>query len=317
MSTAPRPSQLGAPARPRVFHGDNLAALARLREEGAAVDLAYLDPPFGVGTTHGARTREGEERARRTSAAYDDAWDGIERFLEALEARLVAVRAILSARATMYLHLDHRAVHDAKVASDRVFGRGAFRGEIVWVPGNGARSSKAWGATHQTILVYTADDRRAPDAPRWIFHADAVREPYADGSAAEHFKHVDAEGRRWRERTVVLASGPKTYRYEMSRGRRMGTVWTDCPSMSANTPRARETTGYPHQKPEKLLERLVRASTDEGDVVLDPFCGSGTTLAVAARLGRRAIGCDASPLAIDTTRARLDAAGIDSDLERL
>jgi site-specific DNA-methyltransferase (adenine-specific) len=306
-----------AQARARLLHGDCLDGLARLREQAVAVDLAYLDPPFGVGVTHGARTQRGEERAKKTSAAYDDAWTGIEPFLASLSARLGALRDVLSPRATVYLHLDHRTVHEAKVAADRVFGREAFRGEIVWVPGNGARTSKAWGATHQTILVYTADDRRDPASPRWTFHADRVREPYAEGSASEHFKHVDAEGRRWRERTVMLASGPKTYRYEMSRGRRMGTVWTDCPSMAANTPRAKETTGYPHQKPESLLERLVQASSDEGDVVLDPFCGSGTTLAVAARLGRRAIGCDASPLAIETTTARLARQGIAADVERV
>lgn len=308
-----------APAAPRarLLHGDCLLGLARLRDEGVAVDLAYLDPPFGVGTTHGARTRDGEARASRTTAAYDDAWTGIEPFLAALEARLAALRAVLSPRASVYLHLDLRTVHDAKVAADRVFGRDAFRGEIVWVPGNGARSAKAWGATHQTILVYTADARRDPATPRWVFHADRVREPYAEGSASEHFKHVDADGKRWRERTVTLASGPKTYRYEMSRGRRMGTVWSDCPSMSANTPRAKQTTGYPHQKPEGLLERIVQASSDEGGVVLDPFCGSGTTLAVAARLGRRAIGCDASPLAVETTAARLARQGVAIDVERV
>jgi site-specific DNA-methyltransferase (adenine-specific) len=309
-------SQLALPsARARLLHGDCLAGCARLRDEGVEVDLVYLDPPFGVGTTHGARTRAGEERARRTSAAYDDAWEGVDRFVAALEARLEAIRAILSPRASVYLHLDHRAVHDTKVAADRVFGRAAFRGEIVWVPGNGARSSKAWSATHQTILVYTADARRDPDKPAWVFHAEEVREPYADGSAAEHFDKVDAEGKRWRERTVMLASGPKTYRYEMSRGRRMGTVWSDCPSMAANTPRAKETTGYPHQKPEKLLERILRASSDPGATVLDPFFGSGTTLAVAARLGRRPVGCDTSPLAIDTARARLVRGGVEVDVE--
>ncbi len=309
---------MSGPAAPaRLLHGDCLAGCARLAAEGIEIDLVYLDPPFGVGVVHGARTRAGEERGRRTSAAYEDAWEGVDRFVASLEERLAALRTILSARASVYLHLDHRAVHDAKVAADRVFGRAAFRGEIVWVPGNGARSSKAWSATHQTILVYTADARRDPAKPAWVFHAEEVREPYAAGSAAEHFDKVDGEGKRWRERTVMLATGPKTYRYEMSRGRRMGTVWSDCPSMAANTPRARETTGYPHQKPEKLLERIVRASSDVGATVLDPFCGSGTTLAVAARLGRRALGCDASALAIDTTRARLARLGLEVDVERL
>lgn len=281
-----------------VHHGDNLEVGRALLARPERFDLVYVDPPFGVGARHGARTRAGEARAARTSVAYDDAWTGIDAFLHALEPRLALFRELLSDAGTLYLHLDHRTVHEAKVLCDRVFGRGAFRGELIWVPGNGARTRKAWGATHQTILVYT----RTAD---FIFNADDLREPYAQGSAATHFTHVDADGRRWRERTVQLASGPKTYRYPMDRGRRLGTVWTDIPSMAANTPIAKETTGYPHQKPEKLLERIVRASSLPGSRVGDFFCGSGTTLAVADALGRDAVGCDASALAVETTRARL------------
>ena len=280
--------------------GDNLAIGRALVDEGRRCDLIYVDPPFGVGTTHGARTRKGEARAERSSIAYDDAWEGIDAFLAALRPRVALFRELLSERGTLYVHLDHRAVHETKVLCDEVFGRGMFRGEIIWVPGNGARSRKSWGATHQTILVYTRTDD-------FIFHVDDLREPYAEGSAATHFKHVDAEGRRWRERTVQLASGPKTYRYPMDRGRRLGTVWTDVPAMAANTPISKETTGYPHQKPAKLLERIIRASSDPGSWVGDFFCGSGTTLDVARALGRNAVGCDASPLAIATTRARLQS----------
>lgn len=283
-----------------LLHGDNLTIGKQLVERGVAIDLLYVDPPFGVGVKHGARTAAGEARASRSSVAYDDAWDGIDRFLDALAPRIEVFRALLSARGSLYLHLDHRTVHEAKVLCDRVFGRDRFRGEIIWVPGNGARSRKAWGASHQTILVYSKGNE-------FLFHVDdpALREPYAEGSAATHFKHVGEDGRRYRERTINLASGPKTYRYPIDRGRRIGTVWSDIPSMAANTPIAKETTGYPHQKPEKLLERIIRASSDEGSLVGDLFCGSGTTLAVAARLGRRALGCDASQLAIEITRKRL------------
>jgi site-specific DNA-methyltransferase (adenine-specific) len=296
----------------RLFHGDNLAVARRLVDEGVALDLLYVDPPFGVGVAHGARTRSGEARAERTSVAYDDAWSGIDSFLEALTPRLVLFRELLSRRGTLYVHLDHRAVHETKVACDRIFGRGAFRGEIVWAPGNGARMRNRWGATHQTILVYTKDDREKPTNAAWIFHGDdpALREPYAEMSSSQHFKASEDGGPRVRARTVQLKTGPKTYYYDHANGRRLGTVWTDVPSMAANTPLSRETTGYPHQKPEKLLERVIRASSDEGSLVGDLFCGSGTTLAVAARLGRSAIGCDASELSIETTTKRLRAAGI-------
>jgi site-specific DNA-methyltransferase (adenine-specific) len=279
----------------RLFSGDNLEILAAL-PKGEELDLVYVDPPFGTGVVHGARTKKGEARAERTSVAYDDAWSGIDNFMRAIEPRLALFRERLSARGSLYVHLDHRAVHETKVLCARVFSRENFRGEIIWVPGNGARSKKSWGATHQTILVYSKTDD-------FVFHADALREPYAATSAATHFK------RGFRERTVIGKNGPKTYRYEAANGRRMGTVWTDIPSMLANTPLLDETTGYPHQKPEKLLERVILASSDEGSLVGDFFCGSGTTLAVAARLGRRALGCDASPLAIETTRARLEKAG--------
>lgn len=277
----------------QLFSGDNLEVLGALRDE---LDLVYVDPPFGTGVVHGARTKKGEARASLESVAYDDAWSGIDNFLRALEPRIALFREKLSERGSLYVHLDHRAVHETKVLCDRVFSRENFRGEIIWVPGNGARSKKSWGASHQTILVYSKTDD-------FVFHADRMREPYAATSTSTHFK------RGFRERTVMGKNGPKTYRYEASAGRRMGTVWTDIPSMVANTPILRETTGYPHQKPEKLLERVILASSDEGSLVGDFFCGSGTTLAVAARLGRRAIGCDVSPLAIETTRARLEKAG--------
>lgn len=277
-----------------ILLGDNLAITRALLDRGVEVDLIYVDPPFGVGQKHGARTKKGEERSKRTSVAYDDAWNGIDRFLTSLTPRIEAFHALLSRRGTLYVHLDHRTVHETKVLCDRLFGRERFLGELIWVPGNGARSKNSWGASHQTILAYGKTDD-------FIFHADDLREPYAEGSAATHFKKVGADGRRYRERTI----NGKTYRYDLERGRRMGTVWTDIPAMAANTPIAKETTGYPHQKPEKLLERLVRASSDPGSLVGDFFCGSGTTLAVAKKLGRRVIGCDASELAVEIARKRL------------
>ena len=280
----------------RVELGDNLEVCGRLYAEGLRCQLIYVDPPFGVGTTHGARTARGEARGEVTTAAYEDAFVGIESFLVALRPRLAIFRELLEPRGTLYLHLDHRTVHDAKVLADGVFGRGAFRGEIVWAPGNGGRRGEGWTPTHQTILVYTRDDRQRGD---FVFHG--LREPYAEESAKMHFRNVDERGRRYRVRKI----GGREYRYFLDEGRRMGTVWTDLPAMAANTPFARETTGYPHQKPEGLLERIVRASSDEGACVGDFFCGSGTTLAVAKRLGRSVVGCDASPLAIEVTKRRL------------
>jgi site-specific DNA-methyltransferase (adenine-specific) len=199
--------------------------------------------------------------------------------------------------------MDWRAVHDAKVAADRVFGRRAFVGEVIWKPGNGSRGARGFAVTHQTLLVYARDDRKS--ARHRVDHP-LLREPYAATSREMHFTKVDDAGRRYRERVVA----GKAYRYYEDEGRRLGSVWTDIPAMVANTPLKREATGYPTQKPERLLERIVRATTHEGDTVADPMCGSGTTLLVAARLGRRFIGGDASPVAIETARRRLDEAAI-------
>jgi site-specific DNA-methyltransferase (adenine-specific) len=120
-----------------------------------------------------------------------------------------------------------------------------------------------------------------------------------------HFTQTDEHGRRYRERAI----GGRTYRYFADEGRAIGSVWADCPAMTANTPLRSETTGYPTQKPLKLLDRIVRASTQAGALVVDPFCGSGTTLVAAAKLDRAFVGCDVGELAIDTSARRLEAEG--------
>ncbi len=292
---------MSTPPRGVLLRGDALE-LARALDPGS-VAFAYLDPPFAVQKEFRARTKRGEERVRG-SAAYDDRWASLEAYLDFLEARLRVVHALLAPEGSLVLHLDHRAIHDAKVRTDAVFGRDRFRGEIVWVPGNGAKGRKDLGVTHQTLLVYGRGT-----APIWNAKDPMLREPFAATSLSMHFTNIDEAGRRYRERTV---SG-KTYRYYADEGRALGSVWADCPAMLANSPLpgARfEATGYPTQKPLKLLERLVRALTNEGDLVLDPFHGSGTTLVAAARHGRRFAGSDVSPLAHRITCERLEGAGV-------
>jgi len=267
-------------------------------------DLVYLDPPYGVGTTMTARLGRGQARGRQNAqsgpAAYEDRDDG-EALISLLTPRLAAIRERMAPAATLYLHLDHRAVHEAKVACDRLFGRGAFLGEVIWSPGNGSRGARSgFSVTHQTILLYA---RRPEERKSVVYRADdpMLRESYAETSLAMHFTHEDADGRRFRERVIA----GKSYRYYADAGRRLGSVWTDISAMVANTPLRKEGTGYPTQKPEKLLERIIRASSHEGMVVADLMCGSGTTLAVAARLGRRFAGGDRSELAVAVTEKRL------------
>ncbi len=259
-----------------------------------AARLVYLDPPFAVGVPFRARGADGTRA--HGPIAYLDSWPSIEAYLAWLEPRLLAAWAAVAVDGSLWLHLDHRAVHDAKVHAARLFGARAYRAEIIWVPGNGSKSRRGPGVTHQTILVFT----RSKDFV-WNAGDPALREPYAHTSLSMHFTHVDADGRRYRERHV----GGKTYRYHADRGRALGSVWSDCPAMLSNTPLRKETTGYPTQKPEKLLGRIVCGASLPGDLVVDSFMGSGTTLVAAAKAGRRAFGLDVGELALETVRARL------------
>jgi site-specific DNA-methyltransferase (adenine-specific) len=271
----------------------------------ASAELAYLDPPFNVGAEFVARTKRGESRGRKTRgagpSAYMDRWPSLDAYLAWLEPRIAVVRSLLSPRGTMWLHLDQRAVHEAKLVCDRIFGRRAFIGEVVWVPANGSKSKRGPGMGHQTLLLYAKTA-----AFVWNAKDPSLRGPFAQTSLAMHFKKTDASGRHFRDRTI----GGKTYRYYADEGRAIGSVWTDCPAMMANTPLRDEGTGYPTQKPLKLLDRIIRASTEPGGLVVDPFCGSGTALHAAARAGRDAAGSDIGSLAVAMTARRLTSAGI-------
>ncbi len=290
-----------------LLHGDALDLACHVRAESA--QLAYLDPPFKVGTEFVARTKRGESRGRKGAnsgpSAYTDRWPSLDAYLAWLEPRIAIARSLLSKRGTMWLHLDSRAVHEAKGVCDHVFGRRAFVGEVVWVPGNGSKSKRGPGMGHQTLLLYGKTSEFV-----WNAKDPCLRGPFAETSLAMHFKNTDKEGRRYRDRTI----GEKTYRYYADEGRALGSVWTDCPAMTANTPLRKEGTGYPTQKPLKLLDRIVRASTEPGELVVDPFCGSGTALHAAARAGRDAAGSDVGSLAVTMTVRRLTDAGVRFEL---
>ncbi len=176
----------------------------------------------------------GRRRAQSGPSAYEDRDDG-DALAAMLAPRLVAFRERMAPGATIYVHLDHRAVHEVKVAADRVFGRGAFLGEVIWSPGNGGRGARRFSVTHQTILLYA---RRPEERRLVVYNASdaALRESYAETSLAMHFRDVDEQGRRYRERVI----NGKAYRYYADEGRRLGSVWTDIPAMVANTPLCRE-----------------------------------------------------------------------------
>jgi site-specific DNA-methyltransferase (adenine-specific) len=280
---------------PYLYYGDCLEGIPVQAGRFGPFDLIYVDPPYNAGGLRGARLGEGSRS--EGAVAYKDAWGGLDGFLSMMEPRLRCMHDALSDRGTLWVHLDYRATHDVKILCDGIFGRAGFAGEVIWVPGNGGKRRGGLSVTHQTILIYSK-------TPQFIYNAGdpLLREPFAETSLKMHFSNVDSEGRRYRERTI----NQKTYRYYADQGRRIGSVWTDCPAMRANTPLNKEATGYPTQKPESLLQRIIAASTVESSAVLDPMCGSGTTLAVAKKLGRRFAGCDQSPLSIATTTRRLE-----------
>lgn len=263
-----------------LLHGDNLALMERLRREVAGkVVLAYLDPPFLTNRAH--HTTDGR-------LAFDDRWASPNDYFNALAPRLCAVRDLLAPNGSMVLHLNDRAVHRAKLLCDATFGAECFASEIVWRYRRWPSKTPNFQRMHDTLLRYVRDARVAP---RW----NQLYEPLAPstlktwGSAKQ--RAVVADGKRVRSSKTS----------ETTAGTPMGDVW----DIGVIAPSGRERTGYPTQKPEALLERLILALTDEDELVLDPYAGSGTTLAVAERLGRDAIGIDASDVAIETARIRL------------
>ncbi|MGD0981391.1 MAG: DNA methyltransferase [Solirubrobacteraceae bacterium] len=258
------------------------AELVLPRLPDGAFDLIYIDPPFNTGARRRARrvTAERDDagshrgfggRLYRTAAVSDMAYaDSFENYLAFLAPKLERARQLLAIEGTLYVHLDYREAHYVKVALDEIFGRDCFLNEIIWAYDYGGKPARRWPAKHDTILVYVRD------AQRHLFDAQAVeREPYM------------APG---------LVSAEKA-----ARGKRPTDTWWHT-IVATN---GRERTGYPTQKPEGVLRRIVAASSRPGGWCLDFFAGSGTLGAVAAQLGRRYVLVDSNPEAIAVMRARL------------
>jgi site-specific DNA-methyltransferase (adenine-specific) len=262
--------------------GDNLELLPRFADE--TFQLAYLDPPFNTGKRQRRRTlanvadangdRTGFQGRRYTTrvlaeSSFGDAFDD---YLAFLEPRVREVRRVLSESGTLYLHIDYREAHYVKLLLDEIFGRECFLNEIIWAYDYGARPRRRWPPKHDTILVYV----KHPE--RYWFDAGAVeREPY-------------------------MAPGLVTAE-KAARGKLPTDVWWH----TIVSPTGTEKTGYPTQKPEGILRRIVQASSRPGDWCLDCFAGSGTLGAAAAALGRRFVLIDSNPEAVALARRRLDA----------
>ncbi|MDH3306632.1 MAG: site-specific DNA-methyltransferase [Acidimicrobiia bacterium] len=259
---------------------DNLEVLLSLPD--SVVDLIYVDPPFGTGRQRrlqSIKTGQGDKSRRgfqgRTYSfetvsdlSYDDGMS-LDDYLAFLGVRLEQMHRVLADHGSLYLHLDHHSVHHARFLLDEIFGPERFLNEIIWAYDYGGRHRDRWPRKHDNILWYSKSDR-------WVFNRDAIdRIPYLAPGLV----------------------GPE----KAARGKLPTDVWwmTIVPTNSA------ERTGYPTQKPLRLLERIVSASSNPGDLVADFFCGSGTTAVAARALGRRILAVDSNPEAIEITRRRL------------
>ena len=302
----------------KLIWGDNLLVMGSLLEKFAGkIDLIYIDPPFATGADFSFTApvgESGEEAVKRQSAieekAYRDTWGkGRDSWFHMIHDRIRIMRDLLSESGTMYVHLDWYVGHHLRPVLDDIFGEEATLGEIVWAygsPSGGRVSGAKLVKAHDFILVF---------AKRYGHHKySTFYLPYSDKYIEDWFKYFDDDGRRYRRRQrqnkqTGLRTWEKQYLDE-SKGVPASTVWSDIQQAYAD-PRAykigtaSEITGYATQKPERLLQRIIEVSSQPGDLVADFFCGSGTTLAVAEKLGRRWIGCDLGRWGIHVTRKRL------------
>ena len=266
----------------RLVCGDALGELAAWRD--GSIDAIYIDPPFGTGLVQQGRGHR-----------YIDRPDDPDAFVTWLLPYLEHARRVLTHAGSLFVHLDYRAVHYVKVALDRVFGRERFVNELIWCYAVGGKGRKGFGRKHDTILWYarTAD---------WAFYPDAVKIARRGGS---HMRVVTGEdGQPVQEKTDRKTG--RVYRYTVSLGKVPEDWWTDIEPLNHSD---RERIGWPSQKPERLLERILGAVTVPGDRVADWFVGSGTAAAVAQRTGRRFVAFDREPAAISLAAARLAAQG--------
>jgi DNA modification methylase len=268
----------------RLILGDNLTVMDTLLEElRGKFRLIYCDPPFATGKGFSRRIGRGEDSRKPETwclgEGYTDSWTSIEAYLSMLYPRLIRMRDLLSTDGTLYLHLDWLAVHFAKVLLDELFGAENFINEIIWIYHGPSPVKSYFNRKHDTILVYGRGKKRA-------FFPDRIRIPYNPST----------------HRT--FASSPKAgfgKQPDLLRGK-IPEDWWYFPVIARLH---NERTGYPTQKPEALLERILEASSQKGDLVGDFFCGSGTTLRIADSLSRRWIGCDILPHSISICQRRL------------
>jgi DNA modification methylase len=328
-----------------LYCGDNVRVLGAMPD--ACVDLIYLDPPFFSNKSY--EVIWGDEAEMRS---FEDRWEGgIQHYIGWMEPRLRQMQRVLKPQASIYLHCDPTASHYLKVLMDELFGARRFRSEIIWKRTTAHSSAKRWAPVHDVILYYANGATPTWNPPREDYDPEYLDRYYkfddgdgrlywrADLCAAGvrkgrsgmpwrgidptdkgmHWKftidkldELDAEGRiYWPPRGTMPQY--KRYRDEL-KGKAVSDIWAEIDRIN---PVGSERLGYPTQKPEALLERIIKASSNRGDIVLDPFCGCGTTIAVAQKLKREWIGVDISPTAVNLMKRRMNKLGVSAKTDGL
>lgn len=268
-----------------LYQSDCLTILREQSSESA--DVVYLDPPFYTQKRQKLSNAEGREYA------FSDVWGSRGEYLEFMRERLTEIRRVLKSTGSVFLHCDSSASHYLRVLLDEIFGEEQFRSEIIWTYKRWTNAAKGLTPGHQTIFFYSKTND-------YKFHTF-----YGEYSPTTNVDQLLQERERNASGKVVYKRGEDGLPTQgrAKKGVPLSDVW-EIPYLN---PKAKERTGYPTQKPIELLERILRVSSDEGDLILDPFCGSGTTLVSAKLLGRRYLGVDINPDAIAIARQRLDA----------
>ncbi len=264
---------------------------------GGTVQMVYLDPPFNTGKRFDMRMRVGERGYRTGSPslelmAYKDEWGGREAYLRMMRGVLSLARELLKKEGTLFLHTDGRMQAHLRLLLDEVFGENHFLNEIIWSYQSGGRARSYFPRKHDTLFFYAK-------SRSYYFNLKAVPIAARAEKRANHMRRgTDEDGRSYR----AITTNGREYRYYDDEPAYPGDVWDDVSHLQQKDP---ERTGYQTQKPLRLLERIVRCSTREGDLVCDLFAGSGTTAVAAAQLGRRFLCLDQNALAISATAKRL------------
>ncbi|MFX0210289.1 MAG: site-specific DNA-methyltransferase [Candidatus Hodarchaeota archaeon] len=335
----------------KLIVGDNKFVLeSLLKEFTGKINVVYIDPPFGSGTTHKISVKGKENQEENVEndsisfkSGFKDTWgvDGLVSYLNFIYERLLLIRKFLTSDGSIFVHLDWHSVHYVKVIMDEIFGRKNFRADIIWQRTPGHHLSSTMDVMTDVILWYSKTEDVVYHQPYQRLTDEEIKEkfPYIEKETGRRFTHEKLEqsanvysigekrrigdrevttnvGWRWTQETfekrlkdnphLILWTSKGRPRYKRYAdeylGRKIGNLWTDIPPLASNE---KERLGYPTQKPEALLKRIIEMTSNEGDIIADFFCGSGTTLSAAEKLNRRWIGIDSSEFAIELTKKRL------------